>query len=55
MARDMSGRVNGDEVFLHSSETERVAGNSLQFRFTGKVSGETIPGTLDMDAYLGAT
>ena len=55
MARDMSGRVNGDEVFLHSSETKRVAGNSLQFRFTGKISGETIPGALDMGEYLGAT
>jgi L-seryl-tRNA(Ser) seleniumtransferase len=55
VAREMSGRVNGDDVFLSSSETERVAGNSLQFRFTGKVSGETMAGTLDMGEYLGAT
>jgi L-seryl-tRNA(Ser) seleniumtransferase len=55
VARDMSGRVNGDDVFLSSSETERVAGNSLQFRFTGKVSGESMSGTLNMGEYLGAT
>jgi L-seryl-tRNA(Ser) seleniumtransferase len=33
---------------------ETVIGNSLSFTFTGKVSGDTMSGDLDMGEYLSA-
>ncbi len=39
---------------LTSRVTERT-GNSLVYRFTGTVQGETIAGTLDMGEYRAAT
>jgi L-seryl-tRNA(Ser) seleniumtransferase len=41
-------------VQLSSSYTERH-GDSLSFRFTGAVAGDTMSGTLDMGEYLMGT
>ena len=54
LARDISGTISGDIVTLASNVTERH-GDSLTYRFSGKVSGETMAGTLDMGEYLNAT
>lgn len=54
VSRDLGGIVSGDRVRLNSSYTERH-GDSLQFEFSGKVSGDEIGGTLDMGEYLKAT
>jgi uncharacterized pyridoxal phosphate-dependent enzyme len=53
VTRDLNGRISGGDVMLASSYTERH-GDSLQFRFTGTVSGDTMSGTLDMGEYRGA-
>lgn len=53
MSRDLSGTVEGDAVRLVSSYTERH-GDSLQFTFSGKLSGDSLSGTLDMGEYLTA-
>ncbi len=58
VARELSGSIDGDAVSLASSYTERH-GDSLMFRFTGKVGGDSsvgaaMSGTLDMGEYLGA-
>jgi L-seryl-tRNA(Ser) seleniumtransferase len=54
VTRDISGSVNGDQVSLASTVTERH-GDSLNYRFSGKVSGEAIEGTVSLGEYLGAT
>jgi L-seryl-tRNA(Ser) seleniumtransferase len=54
LTRDIAGTINGENVTLASNVTERH-GDSLNYRFTGKVSGETMTGTLDMGEYLAAT
>jgi L-seryl-tRNA(Ser) seleniumtransferase len=54
LTRDIAGTISGDNVTLASNVAERH-GDSLNYRFTGKVSGETMSGTLDMGEYLGAT
>jgi L-seryl-tRNA(Ser) seleniumtransferase len=54
LARDIAGAINGDAVTLESNVTERH-GDALRYRFTGKVSGDTMSGTLDMGEYLTAT
>ncbi|MET0168361.1 MAG: aminotransferase class V-fold PLP-dependent enzyme [Vicinamibacterales bacterium] len=54
LARDIAGTINGDAVTLQSNVTERH-GDALRYRFTGKVSGDTMSGTLDMGEYLTAT
>jgi len=54
LARDIAGTINGDTVSLMSNVTERH-GDALRYRFSGKVAGETMSGTLDMGEYLGAT
>jgi len=54
LTRDISGTINGDTVSLASSVTERH-GDALSYRFTGKVSGDTMSGTLDMGEYRAAT
>jgi len=51
--RDISGTINGDTVTLSSSLAPR--GDSIGFRFTGKLTGDTMSGALDMGEYLGAT
>ena len=53
-SRDISGAVAGSDVTLQSVVTERH-GDSLNYRFAGKVSGDTMTGTLDLGEYLGAT
>lgn len=54
LARDLNGTIDGDRVTLTSVITERH-GDSLRYRFTGKVEGDTMSGELDMGEYLGAT
>ena len=53
VSRDLSGTVEGDTVRLVSSYTERH-GDSLMFTFSGKLSGDSLSGTLDMGEYLTA-
>ena len=53
VSRDLGGTIDGDQVRLSSSYTERH-GDSLQFRFDGKLAGDEIKGTLDMGEYLQA-
>jgi hypothetical protein len=54
LTRNISGTINGDAVSLASNVTERH-GDALSYRFTGKVSGESMSGTLDMGEYRAAT
>ena len=51
--RDISGTINGDTVTLSSNIAPR--GDSITFRFTGKLAADSMTGTLDMGEYLGAT
>ena len=51
--RDITGTINGDTVTLSSNLAAR--GDTAPFRFTGKVAGDGIVGTLDLGEYLGAT
>ena len=53
-SRDISGTVAGNAIALQSVVTERH-GDSLNYRFTGQASGDTMSGTLDLGEYLGAT
>jgi uncharacterized pyridoxal phosphate-dependent enzyme len=53
LARDIAGTISGDTVTLASNVTERH-GDALTYRFSGKVSGETLSGSLDMGEYLAA-
>ena len=54
VSRDLSGTVDGDRVQISSAYTERH-GDSLSFRFGGRITGDTMSGTLDMGEYLMAT
>jgi uncharacterized pyridoxal phosphate-dependent enzyme len=54
LTRDISGTIAGDAVALSSSVTERH-GDSLNYRFTGALSGETMSGALNLGEYLTAT
>jgi L-seryl-tRNA(Ser) seleniumtransferase len=54
LERDLTGTISGDIVRFSSTQTERH-GDSLNYRFSGKVSGDTMSGELDMGEYLGAT
>ena len=54
LARDIAGSINGDVISLESVVTERH-GDALTYRFSGKVTGETMSGALDMGEYLNAT
>jgi L-seryl-tRNA(Ser) seleniumtransferase len=51
--RDITGTISGDTVTLSSNLAAR--GDTAPFRFTGKVAGDAITGTLDLGEYLGAT
>ena len=53
VSRDLGGSIEGDNVRLTSSYTERH-GDSLSFEFLGKVAGDEISGTLNMGEYLEA-
>ncbi len=54
IARDISGNLDGDLVSLSSHVTDRH-GDALIYRFSGKVMGETMSGSLELGEYLGAT
>jgi L-seryl-tRNA(Ser) seleniumtransferase len=54
LTRDITGTITGDAVSLASVVTERH-GDSLVYRFSGTVSGETLSGALDLGEYLSAT
>jgi L-seryl-tRNA(Ser) seleniumtransferase len=54
LARDIAGTISGDTVSLSSVVTERH-GDALTYRFSGKVTGETLAGSLDLGEYLTAT
>jgi L-seryl-tRNA(Ser) seleniumtransferase len=54
LARDIAGTISGDAVTLTSNVTERH-GDALRYRFSGKVAGDTMSGTLDLGEYLSAT
>ena len=54
LTRDMTGSISGDAVTLTSNVTERH-GDSLNYRFSGKVAGDTISGTLSLGEYRNAT
>jgi uncharacterized pyridoxal phosphate-dependent enzyme len=53
VSRDLTGAMEGDTVHMSSAYTEQH-GDSLSFRFTGKVDGDSIAGDLDMGEYLKA-
>jgi L-seryl-tRNA(Ser) seleniumtransferase len=53
VSRDLMGQMEGNRVRLTSSYSERH-GDSLQFEFTGQLSGDRITGTLSMGEYLDA-
>ena len=52
-ARDLSGTLSGDDVRIASNIGE-VHGAALTYRFTGKLAGDKMSGTLDMGEYLSA-
>jgi len=54
LSRDIAGTISGDAVTLTSNVTERH-GDALRYRFSGKVAGDTMSGTLDLGEYLSAT
>ena len=54
VSREISGTINGDSISLASNVTERH-GDALSYRFTGKVAGESISGSLDLGEYRTAT
>jgi len=53
IARDLSGLIEGDVVHVSSSVGE-THGAALSYRFAGKLTGDTMSGTLDMGEYLTA-
>ena len=54
VARDLAGAIDGDTIEFRSNLPEHTIGNALNFTFTGKISGETMSGDLDMGEYLSA-
>jgi L-seryl-tRNA(Ser) seleniumtransferase len=54
VTRDVTGTISGDTVRFSSVQTERH-GDSLNYRFSGRITGETMSGALDLGEYLGAT
>ena len=54
LTRDITGTISGDTVTLSSNVAERH-GDSLNYRFRGKVSGDTLSGDLDLGEYRTAT
>jgi L-seryl-tRNA(Ser) seleniumtransferase len=52
-ARDFTGMISADDVRITSSVGE-VHGAALSYRFTGKLNGDSMSGTLDMGEYLSA-
>jgi L-seryl-tRNA(Ser) seleniumtransferase len=54
LTRDITGTISGDTVTLSSNVAERH-GDSLNYRFRGKASGDTLSGDLDLGEYRTAT
>ena len=54
VSRDLTGSIDGDAVRIHSSYDE-AHGDALNFTFTGKVTGDSMSGMLDMGEYLMGT
>ncbi|MBA3888540.1 MAG: hypothetical protein H0X67_22855 [Acidobacteria bacterium] len=54
ISRDIAGTVNGDTLSLASIVTERH-GDSLNNRFTGRIDGDEMSGSLNMGEYRTAT
>jgi L-seryl-tRNA(Ser) seleniumtransferase len=54
LTRDITGTISGDTVTLSSNVAERH-GDSLTYRFRGKVSGDALSGDLDLGEYRTAT
>jgi uncharacterized pyridoxal phosphate-dependent enzyme len=48
-SRDLAGTLHGEDLLVRSSYTDR--GVRLNFTFTGKVSGDTMAGTVSMGEY----
>ena len=55
VTRDLSGTIDGDFVRVRSSVPETYDGSSLNFTFSGKVTGRSMSGDLDMGEYIKAT
>jgi L-seryl-tRNA(Ser) seleniumtransferase len=53
VARECHGTITGDEVVIASNIGEEH-GAALSFRFSGKLDGDNMSGTLDMGEYLDA-
>jgi L-seryl-tRNA(Ser) seleniumtransferase len=53
MTRDVTGTIDGENVRIRSAYGEQH-GDSVNFTFTGKVTGDQMIGALDMGEYLGA-
>ena len=53
-ARELSGSIDGDQVEF-ATRLAASEGVNVGFRFTGKMSGDAMSGTLDMGEYLEAT
>ena len=50
--RDMYGTIDGDQLTLRSTTSERGTGDTITFIFSGTVSGDTISGPIRMGEYL---
>jgi L-seryl-tRNA(Ser) seleniumtransferase len=53
VSRDFSGTISGGDVRISSSIGE-IHGAALSYRFSGKLEGDKMSGSLDMGEYLGA-
>jgi L-seryl-tRNA(Ser) seleniumtransferase len=53
VSRDLTGTIDGDSVRIRSAYGESN-GDSLNYTFTGKVSGDDMAGTVELGEYLGA-
>jgi seryl-tRNA(Sec) selenium transferase len=53
ITRDLSGSIEGDAMHVSSSVGE-THGAALSYTFVGKLTGDTMSGTLDMGEYLTA-
>jgi len=52
--RELYGTIEGDEVKLRSTSSERGTGDSVNFIFAGKLAGNTLSGAVYMGEYLNA-
>jgi D-glucosaminate-6-phosphate ammonia-lyase len=52
--RDLVGTIDGDAVDF-ATEFAEFHGDDLSFRFSGKLTGDSMAGSLDMGEYLMAT